>query len=265
MAFQAADYAGWNLWASINRRPLLPFKYQHLGDMMALGTVDAAVAFPLDLTVDGSHLTLHLRHPCVVSRQSRLPHAASLSDGDNFLRIERMPAWYRKIGRLSGGEAVRMDYRNGGQRAAESGVRVPATDAGPGGKGWLGHGVAPAGGPVGHQHRQAAGPVGGLGLRDAGGAKRWRDSGHCPRARRCVKNSISDKKIQGQGQGQPHLTHAINLYGYYHALPLLDGLIASPCASVAVGAACEMPCTLSTTRLSAAIQSRMSASLLHVR
>ena len=61
MAFQAADYVGWNIWAAINRRPLLPFKYQHLGDMMALGTVDAAVAFPLDLTLDGAHV---LRYPC---------------------------------------------------------------------------------------------------------------------------------------------------------------------------------------------------------
>ena len=37
VAFQQADYVAWNLWASINQRPLLPFKYQHLGDMMSLG------------------------------------------------------------------------------------------------------------------------------------------------------------------------------------------------------------------------------------
>jgi len=29
-AFQQADYAGWNLWASLTNRPLLPFRYQHL-------------------------------------------------------------------------------------------------------------------------------------------------------------------------------------------------------------------------------------------
>jgi NADH dehydrogenase FAD-containing subunit len=41
-------------WASINTRPLLPFKYQHLGDMMVLGKVDAAVALPVgDATVSG--------------------------------------------------------------------------------------------------------------------------------------------------------------------------------------------------------------------
>lgn len=37
VAFQQADYVAWNLWSAINSRPLLPFKYQHLGDMMSLG------------------------------------------------------------------------------------------------------------------------------------------------------------------------------------------------------------------------------------
>jgi len=36
----------WNLWAAINRRPLLRFQYQHLGDMMSLGRRDGAVALP---------------------------------------------------------------------------------------------------------------------------------------------------------------------------------------------------------------------------
>lgn len=39
VAFQQADYVAWNLWSAINNRPLLPFKYQHLGDMMSLGTL----------------------------------------------------------------------------------------------------------------------------------------------------------------------------------------------------------------------------------
>ena len=48
VAFQAADYAAWNLWAAAQGRPLLPFRYQHLGEMMALGAADAAaVALPL--------------------------------------------------------------------------------------------------------------------------------------------------------------------------------------------------------------------------
>lgn len=49
VAFQQADYVAWNVWASINNRTLLPFRYQHLGSMMALGSTNAAVALPLAL------------------------------------------------------------------------------------------------------------------------------------------------------------------------------------------------------------------------
>mmetsp|Transcript_18698 Transcript_18698/g.52551 ORF Transcript_18698/g.52551 Transcript_18698/m.52551 type:complete len:565 (+) Transcript_18698:861-2555(+) len=49
VAFQQADYAAWNVWASINGRPLLPFRYQHLGNMMGLGAVNGAVALPVSL------------------------------------------------------------------------------------------------------------------------------------------------------------------------------------------------------------------------
>ena len=47
VAFQQADYVAWNLWASMNGRSLLPFKYQHLGSMMSLGSLNAAVALPV--------------------------------------------------------------------------------------------------------------------------------------------------------------------------------------------------------------------------
>ena len=43
VAFQQADYAAWNVWAAINRKPLLNFSYQHLGDMMSLGSTNGAV------------------------------------------------------------------------------------------------------------------------------------------------------------------------------------------------------------------------------
>ena len=49
VAFQQADYVAWNVWAAINGRPLLPFKYQHLGDMMSLGTINGAVSLPISL------------------------------------------------------------------------------------------------------------------------------------------------------------------------------------------------------------------------
>ena len=47
VAFQQSDYAAWNVWASINRRPLLPFRYQHLGELMSLGNANASVAVPV--------------------------------------------------------------------------------------------------------------------------------------------------------------------------------------------------------------------------
>lgn len=51
-AVQQAQYAAWNLWASITERPLLPFRYQNLGEMMTLGT-DTATLSGLGLTLDG--------------------------------------------------------------------------------------------------------------------------------------------------------------------------------------------------------------------
>ncbi len=51
-AFQQADYTAWNVWASLTNRPLLPFKYQHLGEMMALG-VDNATLSGLGVQLDG--------------------------------------------------------------------------------------------------------------------------------------------------------------------------------------------------------------------
>ncbi len=52
VAFQQSDYCGWNLWASLTERPLLPFKYQPLGEMMALG-VDNATLSGLGLNLSG--------------------------------------------------------------------------------------------------------------------------------------------------------------------------------------------------------------------
>ena len=52
-AFQQAEYAGWNLWASLSDRPLLPFRYQHLGELLSLGTNNATLT-GLGLKLDGS-------------------------------------------------------------------------------------------------------------------------------------------------------------------------------------------------------------------
>ncbi|MGC9524707.1 MAG: NAD(P)/FAD-dependent oxidoreductase [Limnospira sp.] len=60
-AFQQADYAGWNLWASLTGRPPLPFRYQALGEMMTLGK-DTATLAGLGLQLDGqlAHLARRL-------------------------------------------------------------------------------------------------------------------------------------------------------------------------------------------------------------
>jgi len=47
VALQQADFVAWNIWASINNRPLLNFQYQHLGNMMSLGASRGAVALPI--------------------------------------------------------------------------------------------------------------------------------------------------------------------------------------------------------------------------
>jgi NADH dehydrogenase len=53
-AFQQAGYCAWNLWALLTQeRPLLPFRYFSLGEMLSLG-VDAAVVSTLaGLTLSG--------------------------------------------------------------------------------------------------------------------------------------------------------------------------------------------------------------------
>ena len=53
VAFQQSDYCAWNLWAEITNRPLLPFRYQPLGEMMTLGTDNATIS-GLGLQLDGS-------------------------------------------------------------------------------------------------------------------------------------------------------------------------------------------------------------------
>jgi NADH:ubiquinone reductase (non-electrogenic) len=62
-AFQQADYTAWNIWASLTGRPLLPFRYQHLGEMMTLGT-DNATFTGAGVKLDGplAYLTRRLAY-----------------------------------------------------------------------------------------------------------------------------------------------------------------------------------------------------------
>lgn len=52
VAFQQADYCAWNIWASLENKPLLPFRYQPLGEMLTLGT-DNATLSGLGIELDG--------------------------------------------------------------------------------------------------------------------------------------------------------------------------------------------------------------------
>lgn len=61
VAIQQADYCAWNLWASLRDRPLLPFQYQPLGEMLSLGT-DTATLSGLGVELKGAiaHLARRL-------------------------------------------------------------------------------------------------------------------------------------------------------------------------------------------------------------
>ena len=81
VAFQQADYCAWNVWASLENKPLLPFKFQPLGEMLALGVDDATLS-GLGLNLDGNiaYLTRRLIY---LYRLPTLKH--KLSVGLNWL------------------------------------------------------------------------------------------------------------------------------------------------------------------------------------
>ncbi|MEM8639654.1 MAG: NAD(P)/FAD-dependent oxidoreductase [Cyanobacteria bacterium P01_G01_bin.54] len=81
VAIQQADYCAWNIWASLCDRPLLPFQYQPLGEMLSLGT-DTATLAGLGLELQGpiAHLTRRLIY---LSRLPTLEH--QLAVGVNWL------------------------------------------------------------------------------------------------------------------------------------------------------------------------------------
>jgi NADH dehydrogenase len=75
-AFQQADYTAWNIWASLTGRPLLPFRYQHLGEMMTLG-IDNATFTGLGIKLDGSFAYL-IRRLAYLYRMPTLEHKLKL-------------------------------------------------------------------------------------------------------------------------------------------------------------------------------------------
>ncbi|PMB46957.1 FAD-dependent oxidoreductase [Fischerella thermalis CCMEE 5201] len=80
-AFQQADYAAWNIWANLTHRPQIPFRYQYLGEMMALGT-DNATLTGLGIKLEGS-LAYVARRLAYLYRMPTLDH--KLKVGFNWL------------------------------------------------------------------------------------------------------------------------------------------------------------------------------------
>lgn len=80
-ALQQADYTAWNIWASLSQRPLLPFRYQKLGEVMVLGT-DNATLTGLGIKLDGS-LAYVARRLAYLYRMPTLDH--QLKVGFNWL------------------------------------------------------------------------------------------------------------------------------------------------------------------------------------
>ncbi|MBV9388596.1 MAG: NAD(P)/FAD-dependent oxidoreductase [Chroococcidiopsidaceae cyanobacterium CP_BM_ER_R8_30] len=80
-AFQQADYVGWNIWASLTDRPLLPFRYQNLGEIMTLGTNNATLT-GLGIKLDGP-LAYVVRRLAYLYRMPNLEH--QLKVGFNWI------------------------------------------------------------------------------------------------------------------------------------------------------------------------------------
>lgn len=99
VAFQQADYVAWNVWASINKRPLLPFRYQHLGELMSLGAREGAVTLPFALPGGvGSALgKLPIVGDVLSAAGVRVAEADGVTiDGPLAGALRRAAYWYRQ-------------------------------------------------------------------------------------------------------------------------------------------------------------------------
>jgi len=81
VAFQQSDYCAWNVWASLTGRPLLPFKYYNLGEMLVLGT-DNATLTSQGVKLDGIAAYL-ARRLAYLSRMPTPEH--QLTVGSNWI------------------------------------------------------------------------------------------------------------------------------------------------------------------------------------
>ncbi|MEN9221627.1 MAG: NAD(P)/FAD-dependent oxidoreductase [Thermostichus sp. BF3_bins_97] len=87
-AFQQASYCAWNLWAFLTQeRPLLPFRYWSLGEMLSLGVDTAVISALGGLTLTGP-LGYLVRRAAYLVRLPTLEH--QLKVGWNWIR---RPLW----------------------------------------------------------------------------------------------------------------------------------------------------------------------------
>jgi demethylphylloquinone reductase len=77
VAIQQADFCGWNLWATINNKPLLPFRYMALGEMLSLGEDEATIS-GLGLNLEGP-LAYLMRRLVYLYRLPTLKHQSSVA------------------------------------------------------------------------------------------------------------------------------------------------------------------------------------------
>ncbi len=82
VAFQQSDFCAWNLWASLSGKPLLPFRYQNLGEMMALGIEDATVTTLGGIEIEGPAAHI-MRRLAYLYRMPTMDH--QLSVGANWI------------------------------------------------------------------------------------------------------------------------------------------------------------------------------------
>jgi demethylphylloquinone reductase len=80
-AFQQSDFVAWNVWSSLTDRPLLPFRYTNLGEMMTLGNNNAVLS-GLGVQLDGP-LAYLARRLVYLYRLPTLEH--QLTVGFNWL------------------------------------------------------------------------------------------------------------------------------------------------------------------------------------
>jgi NADH:ubiquinone reductase (non-electrogenic) len=73
VAFQQSQYCAWNIWASLNQKPLVPFSYIPLGEFISLGIDGATASFFGKFSIDG--LPAHMmRRLAYLLRMPTLQH-----------------------------------------------------------------------------------------------------------------------------------------------------------------------------------------------